>query len=215
MEYRKLQVLKYPDENNAKRILSVSEPGGPGDVLAYVEKEMKDGSLMDIAKRYNAYLDLVRHMDGILCELEDSGTVTHGTVTDARKTLEDLGWNEQALGELADHFEGPAMNIYQWAENRKVDELAAHAIAYHFAGYKDADNPFTAKGSFYRSGWTSIRDSNNPVPHQWSVYLFEQEATIAPCLEGLNVVDTEQLDTLIDELNEQARLSYEAMKAQQ
>ena len=180
--------------------------------MGYIEADQAYEWVRKVEDMQARYMDLVRHLDNILVELEDTGCVMLKTMGAARKELTEQGWGEDALGALADHNEEQTMNIYEWANDRNVDVLAAHAIAYHFAGYKDEDNPFTSKGSFYRTGWTSIRDDNNPVPHQWSTYLFDREATIASCLDGMQVVDPEELDKMKEELNEQASVSYKAMQ---
>lgn len=72
MDTQKLQVLKYPDENNSKRILAVSDANTGGDVLAYVEREMKTGALAELAHRWNMHEDL---MD--LCNLVIAGNTEH------------------------------------------------------------------------------------------------------------------------------------------
>lgn len=59
MDKRMMEVLRYPDEKNAKRILSLRNLDGTGDVLAYVETEMSAGALVAISRRWNAYARLI------------------------------------------------------------------------------------------------------------------------------------------------------------
>lgn len=59
----------------------------------------------ELVKRWNDHFDLVRHLDCILTQYEDSGKVSFDDMRTARERLTTMGWDEKALGELADYHE--------------------------------------------------------------------------------------------------------------
>lgn len=56
----------------------------------------------EIARRWNAHVDLVKHLDGLLVQLEDTGDALDATIIEARQMLEAHGYDDKALGKLID-----------------------------------------------------------------------------------------------------------------
>jgi hypothetical protein len=83
-----------------------------------------DAEPLEILKRWNAHLDLVRHLDGILVQMEDSGTVEGHAIEEARAMLKEQGWGDKELGALADHNEG----IEPISANPSADNDDQHII---------------------------------------------------------------------------------------
>lgn len=102
MDTRKLEILK----NDKTILLSLAEPGQGGDVIAHIEAAtVHKVPLREVRRRWNGYHDLVRRLDNILVELEDTNHATIATIQEGRRALIDQGWNDTTLGELADHNE--------------------------------------------------------------------------------------------------------------
>jgi hypothetical protein len=73
--------------------------------MGYIEADQAYEWVRRVEAMQERYRDLVRHLDNILVELEDTGCVMLKTMGAARKELTEQGWNEAALGALADHNE--------------------------------------------------------------------------------------------------------------
>lgn len=56
----------------------------------------------EYARRWNAHIDLVKHLDGLLVQLEDTGDALDATIIEARQMLEAHGYDDKALGKLID-----------------------------------------------------------------------------------------------------------------
>lgn len=98
MDTRKLRA--HIDHDHGGRI----ESDGWG-ITATVDHAEDPELIRELVRRWNGYLALVRHLDNLLAELEDTGAALPATVQEARQALTEQGWDEAALGDLADHNE--------------------------------------------------------------------------------------------------------------
>lgn len=100
MDIRKLIAHIDGDSGDAGRI----EQHGYG-IIGSVAGAGAIDILPELVKRWNCYHDLIRHLDNLLCQLEDTGGVTKADIAEARDLLVRMGYDDKALGELADHNE--------------------------------------------------------------------------------------------------------------
>lgn len=100
MDTRKLIAHIDGDSGDAGRI----EQHGYG-IIGSVAGAGAIDILPELVKRWNCYHDLIRQLDNLLCQLEDTGGVTKADIAEARDLLVRMGYDDKALGELADHNE--------------------------------------------------------------------------------------------------------------
>jgi len=98
---------------NKERLSHVVSKGGKRILLAigpnYMTVATMDSNIYpmyaevarEITYRWNGYLDLVRHLDNLLIQLEEAGGATDADIKEARSVLRDQGWSEEMLGKLA------------------------------------------------------------------------------------------------------------------
>lgn len=100
MDTRKLIAHIDGDSGDAGRI----EQHGYG-IIGSVAGAGAIDILPELVKRWNCYHDLIRQLDNLLRQLDDTGGVTKADIAEARDLLARIGYDDKTLGELADHNE--------------------------------------------------------------------------------------------------------------
>ena len=86
-------------------VIDETDPSGRDFALVYNRDENSQQRANELAKRWNVHLDLIRQLDNLLTQYEDSGAITDADLGEARDLLVRIGFDDKALGALADHHE--------------------------------------------------------------------------------------------------------------
>lgn len=98
MDTRKLIAHIDGDSGDAGRI----EQHGYG-IIGSVAGAGAIDILPELVKRWNCYHDLIRQLDNLLCQLEDTGGVTKADIAEARDLLVRMGYGYCGVWRYAGH----------------------------------------------------------------------------------------------------------------